>query len=188
MKNVGVNPNHGVYFSKAPYEGNPEELRALFIDPKLLEKMNLEGSSRKVTQYKVMFFCVLAMSYLTWTCTFLFSLYDFPSLLLQKPAASSSGGALAPLRPQGQQDLGGTLSRRAREEAPIDSAEGDGKGSGLLILQTMVYWFALAFTGQNHYNKTNLKSFIENRGRKKREGIEAFTEGRKYKYGASNHE
>lgn len=67
---MGVNPNHGVYFSKAAYEGNPEELRVLFIDPKLLEKMNLEGSSRKVTQYKVMFFCVLAMSYLTWTCIF----------------------------------------------------------------------------------------------------------------------
>ena len=62
------------------------------------------------------------------------------------------------------------------------------KSSGLFVLQTMVYWFALAFTGQNHYNKTNLKSFIENRGRKKREGIEAFTGGRKYKYGASNYE
>lgn len=36
-----------------------------------------------------------------------------------------------------------------------------------MILQTMVYWFALAFTGQNHYNKTNLKSFIENRGRRR---------------------
>ena len=36
-----------------------------------------------------------------------------------------------------------------------------------MILQTMVYWFALAFTRQNHYNKTDLKSFIESRGRRR---------------------
>lgn len=63
-----MNPNHGVYFSKAPYDGNPEELRVLFIDPKMLEKKKLEGNSRAVTQNKVLFFCILAMSYLAWTC------------------------------------------------------------------------------------------------------------------------
>ena len=31
----------------------------------------------------------------------------------------------------------------------------------------MVYSFALAFTKQNHYNKTNLKSFIEKQGRRR---------------------
>lgn len=36
-----------------------------------------------------------------------------------------------------------------------------------MIPQTMVYSFALAFTRQNHYNKTNLKSIIENRGRRR---------------------
>lgn len=36
-----------------------------------------------------------------------------------------------------------------------------------MIPQTMVYSFALAFTRQNHYNKTNLKSFIEKQGRRR---------------------
>lgn len=66
-----MNPNHGVYFSKAPYEGNPEELRVLFVDPKMLEKMHLDGNSRAVTQRKVIFFCILAMTYLSWTCCFM---------------------------------------------------------------------------------------------------------------------
>lgn len=36
-----------------------------------------------------------------------------------------------------------------------------------MIPQTMVYSFALAFTRQNHYNKTNLKSFIEKQRRRR---------------------
>ena len=67
---MGVNPNHGVYFSKASYEGNPEELHVLFVDPKLLSKMEEEKNSRAIRQNKVIFFCVIAMLYLSWTCTF----------------------------------------------------------------------------------------------------------------------
>ena len=61
-------PRHCVYISKGSFEGNPVDFKALFIDAKQLAKMEGEKSQRYTREVKVIFFCVLAMSYLTWTC------------------------------------------------------------------------------------------------------------------------
>ena len=65
---MGVTPNHAVYFSKGQFEGNPEKIRPLYIGAKTLETMAKDTSARHVRSNKVIFFCVLAMSYLAWTC------------------------------------------------------------------------------------------------------------------------
>ena len=46
LTEVGITPNHGVYFSKGPFEGNTADLRVLFVDPKMLETMTTQKNGR----------------------------------------------------------------------------------------------------------------------------------------------
>ena len=68
MKEVGVTPHHVIYFSKGPFEGNVADLRLLFIDAKTLETMISQKGERFTRFNKVLFFVVLSLTYLSWTC------------------------------------------------------------------------------------------------------------------------
>ena len=65
---MGVTPHHAVYFSKGPFEGNVADLRPLFIDAKTLETMMTQKGERLLRSNKVLFFVVLSLTYLSWTC------------------------------------------------------------------------------------------------------------------------
>ncbi|KNB44715.1 hypothetical protein JH06_3191 [Blastocystis sp. subtype 4] len=64
LTEVGITPNHGVYFSKGPFEGNTADLRVLFVDPKMLETMTTQKNGRWIRSNKVIFFCIVSMLYL----------------------------------------------------------------------------------------------------------------------------
>ena len=77
---MGVSPGYGVYFTKGAYQGDAAELKCLVVDAKALAKMETEKNSRHVRSNKVIFFCCLAMTYLSWTCLLHFYLFMYSLL------------------------------------------------------------------------------------------------------------
>ena len=69
LQQVGIRPGYGVYFSKGAYQGDAAEVKCLVVDAKALAKMESEKNARHVRSNKVLFFVIVSLTYLSWTCT-----------------------------------------------------------------------------------------------------------------------
>ena len=77
-----------MYFTKGYFESDPVEFRSLFVDARQLQKMEDEQNSRWVRSKWVIFWCIVAMSYLSWTCSDL--LFEVIRSLLGEESTASS--------------------------------------------------------------------------------------------------